>query len=60
MSKAPERTCDLCALPVPKDELHLQTPERDLAFCCESCRGIWQMLNQGAAPAPIDNKGKSS
>ncbi len=52
-------TCDLCGLPVLKDGLHLKTSGRDLAFCCEGCRGIWQMLNPGAAKAP-DDKGKKN
>lgn len=57
MSEAPGQTCDLCGLPVPKDGLDLRTPERDFFFCCEGCRGIWQMLNPGAAQAP-DDEGK--
>jgi hypothetical protein len=60
MSKLKEQACDLCSLPVPPLGPHLALGDRELVFCCESCRGIWQMLNQGAAPAPIDNKGKSS
>jgi copper chaperone CopZ len=52
MSEAPGRTCDLCGLQVPKDGLHLKAGKKDLAFCCEGCRGIWQMLNPGAAQAP--------
>ncbi len=58
MTNTPEQSCDLCGLPVPKDGLNLKTPERDLAFCCEGCRGIWQMLNPGTAQVS-DEKGKS-
>ena len=53
MSEAPEQTCDLCGLPVAKDGLHLKAGEKDLAFCCEGCRGIWVMLN----PDAVKNKG---
>jgi hypothetical protein len=55
MNKAQEQTCDLCGLPVAKDGLHLEAGEKDLAFCCEGCRGIWVMLNPEAA---AKDKGK--
>lgn len=58
MSEAPGQACDLCGLPAPPGSAHLQAGDRDLVFCCESCRGIWQMLNPGAAQAP-EEKGKS-
>jgi hypothetical protein len=45
--------CDLCGLPVLKDGLHLKTVEKEMAFCCEGCRGIWVMLN----PDTVKNKG---
>lgn len=57
MTGSPPQTCELCGLPVPKDGLHLKTAEREAAFCCEGCRGIWLMLHPGDAPAP-DDKGK--
>jgi hypothetical protein len=41
----PDKPCDLCALPVGVRPFALQTPDGGLAFCCEGCRGIYQMLN---------------
>jgi hypothetical protein len=37
--------CDLCGLPVGLQDFSLPTPERTLRFCCEGCKGIYQMLN---------------
>lgn len=38
--------CDLCSLPVGVKPFTLVTPERTLVFCCEGCKGIYQMLHQ--------------
>ena len=38
--------CDLCSLPVGNRPFTLATPERTFAFCCEGCKGIYQMLHQ--------------
>ena len=38
--------CDLCSLPVGPKPFLLETPARSLAFCCEGCKGIYQMLHQ--------------
>ncbi len=38
-------TCDLCGLPVGLQDFSLPTPERTFHFCCEGCKGIYQMLN---------------
>ena len=38
-------TCDLCGLPVGLQDFSLPTPERTFRFCCEGCKGIYQMLN---------------
>ena len=38
-------TCDLCGLPVGRLDFTLATPERTFRFCCEGCKGIYQMLN---------------
>lgn len=37
--------CDLCALDCGSKPFDLATPERMLHFCCEGCRGIYQMLH---------------
>ncbi len=48
MSGTPDPTapCDLCSLPVGIKPFTLATPEKTLAFCCEGCKGIYQMLHQ--------------
>jgi hypothetical protein len=38
-------TCDLCGLPLGLQDFTLATPERTFRFCCEGCKGIYQMLN---------------
>jgi hypothetical protein len=40
-----KQECDLCGLPVPANGYALQAGERNLAFCCEGCKGIWLMLH---------------
>lgn len=48
MSEAwdPEAPCDLCSLPVGIRPFTLATAERTFRFCCEGCKGIYQMLHQ--------------
>ena len=43
MSEA--QACDLCGLDVGARPFVLDTPERRLSFCCEGCRGIYEMLH---------------
>ncbi len=38
--------CDLCGLPVEVEGFELKTTEGDKAFCCEGCKGIYQMLHE--------------
>lgn len=45
-TRDPKAPCDLCSLPVGTKPFTLPTPEKTLAFCCEGCKGIYQMLNQ--------------
>lgn len=42
----PNRPCDLCALAVGVKPFVLPTPERTFEFCCEGCKGIYEMLHQ--------------
>lgn len=50
-------TCDLCGLPVGLHDFSLATPERTFRFCCEGCKGIYQMLNDiEATPGPPANR----
>lgn len=39
------RACDLCGLEVGTKPFPLATAERELQFCCEGCRGIYEMLH---------------
>jgi len=36
---------NLCGLPVVMLDFSLTTAERTFRFCCEGCKGIYQMLN---------------
>ncbi|MGA9393880.1 MAG: heavy metal translocating P-type ATPase metal-binding domain-containing protein [Azonexus sp.] len=38
-------SCDLCGLPVGMQDFSLKTADRTFRFCCEGCKGIYQMLN---------------
>ena len=38
--------CDLCSLPVGPLPFSLATAEKTFLFCCEGCKGIYQMLHQ--------------
>lgn len=42
----PNRPCDLCSLAVGVKPFSLATPEKTLEFCCEGCKGIYEMLHQ--------------
>lgn len=41
-----KKKCDLCALPVEVDGFSLNTAVGKKCFCCEGCKGIYQMLNE--------------
>lgn len=41
-----ERPCELCQLPVGLKPFLLRAPAKTYAFCCEGCRGIYEMLHQ--------------
>ena len=40
------KVCDLCGLVVETTGFTLKTKEGDKAFCCEGCKGIYQLLNE--------------
>ena len=42
----PKAPCDLCSLPVGIKPFTLAAPEKTFRFCCEGCKGIYQMLHQ--------------
>jgi len=39
------RACELCGLDVGARPFVLEAGQRELLFCCEGCRGIYQMLH---------------
>ena len=41
-----KKVCDLCGLPVEVLGFTLKTQDGDKAFCCEGCKGIYQLLNE--------------
>jgi hypothetical protein len=42
----PDRPCDLCSLPVGVKPFTLSVPGKTLEFCCEGCKGIYEMLHE--------------
>ena len=41
-----QKQCDLCGLDVEVEGFGLKTTEGDKRFCCEGCKGIFQMLHE--------------
>jgi len=41
-----KKSCVLCGLPVEVSGFSLATKEGNKDFCCEGCKGIYQMLNE--------------
>lgn len=41
-----KKECDLCGLTVEISGFSLKTLEGDKFFCCEGCKGIYQMLHE--------------
>jgi hypothetical protein len=39
------KACDLCGLDVGVKPFVLNAPEKQYQFCCEGCRGIYEMLH---------------
>jgi len=48
------RPCDLCSLDVGVKPFVLNTPEKQYQFCCEGCRGIYEMLHD-IQETPVQN-----
>ncbi|MDD2759241.1 MAG: heavy metal translocating P-type ATPase metal-binding domain-containing protein [Methylomonas sp.] len=40
------KQCDLCGLDVEVEGFGLKTTDGDKQFCCEGCKGIYQMLHE--------------
>ena len=41
-----KKACDLCGLPVETPGFTLKTKEGEKSFCCEGCKGIYQLLHE--------------
>jgi len=41
-----KKVCDLCGLPVEVLAFTLKTKAGNKVFCCEGCKGIFQLLNE--------------
>lgn len=56
------KACDLCGLDVGLKPFTLNTPDRIYRFCCEGCRGIYEMLHDIKEKPPTngDNPAKDS
>lgn len=48
------KVCDLCGLAVGVKPFVLNAPDRQYRFCCEGCRGIFEMLHD-IQEAPLQN-----
>lgn len=54
------KQCDLCGLEVEVKGFELKTTEGDKQFCCEGCKGIYQMLHdEQVISETIDNANKN-
>jgi hypothetical protein len=49
-----KKFCDLCGLQIKTARITLKTNEGEKAFCCDGCRGIYQMLHQNKILPEID------
>lgn len=53
--------CDLCSLDCGSKPFTLPTAEKTLNFCCEGCRGIYEMLHDiKAEPSPVEQNMQTS
>ena len=41
-----KKNCDLCGLAIEVTGFELKTVEGEKFFCCEGCKGIYQMLHE--------------
>jgi hypothetical protein len=58
MTAAENGTCDLCGLPLGAAEFRLTAAAKELKFCCDGCRAIYQMLYGVTAP-PVETRQQS-
>lgn len=48
------QACDLCGLDIGVKPFVLNSAERQYRFCCEGCRGIYEMLHD-IKEVPVQN-----
>lgn len=60
MSDDNKGVCDLCGLPVEVQGFTLKTTEGDKTFCCEGCKGIYQMLHEADVIAEKEDADSNS
>ena len=51
-----KKECDLCGLAVEIHGFELKTTEGQKYFCCEGCKGIYQMLHEKQILADVPDK----
>ena len=49
--------CDLCGLNVDVSGFDFKTKQGEKHFCCEGCKGIYQMLNEDEIINDQDDNG---
>ena len=50
--------CDLCGLKLGAQVWAVRHEGREVRFCCEGCKGIWQMLNNVDDESVANSAGK--
>lgn len=50
-----KEVCDLCGLAVEVEGFKLNTKEGSKEFCCEGCKGIFQMLHEDQVLSEPEN-----
>jgi hypothetical protein len=55
-----KKQCDLCGLDVEVEGFELKTVEGDKRFCCEGCKGIYQMLHEELVLAETPDEAKNN
>lgn len=51
-----KKVCDLCGLDIEVKGFTLVTTEGIKAFCCEGCKGIYQMLHEDQIISETDSE----
>jgi endogenous inhibitor of DNA gyrase (YacG/DUF329 family) len=54
-----KKECDLCGLTVEVEGFQLNTTEGSKQFCCEGCKGIYQMLHEEQVLSDSDEHSKN-